>query len=144
MLHAFFAPVTVSCLITQRRLHLSAASWEETPRGLLALIVILDQFSRHTYRDVVLEEDDEPEIDAKASNSEQFPRRSSSSSGAEQRLAKRETALRENDEHAHRLSKLLLAKGWEEMLSTQERIFAIMPFRHSPTLKSLELVLFKV
>ena len=49
-----------------------------------------------------------------------------------------------NDLRAVELSKIMLARSWDDVLSPQERIFAVMPLRHSPTIKGLELVLTKV
>jgi uncharacterized protein (DUF924 family) len=110
------------------------AEWESSPRGLLALILVLDQFSRHAYRRDhgnnkphagsachEGEDDEDDELDVNA-----------------------QEQMAVNNKRALDLSKLMLARSWDNMLSPQERIFAIMPMRHSPTLDGLEFVLFKV
>jgi uncharacterized protein (DUF924 family) len=112
---------------------MASAEWESSPRGLLALILVLDQFSRHVYR---RDHDNKPHAGSTCHEGED-DEDDEVGGGAHEQMAV-------NDKRALELSKLMLARSWDRMLSPQERIFAIMPLRHSPTLDGLELVLFKV
>lgn len=90
----------IDALIRERfgALHAAAAaselwSWRATPRGLLAEIIVLDQFSRQIHRGSAL---------AFAS-----------------------------DPLALSLAQQLVASGGDTTLSTDERLFAYLPFMHS-------------
>ncbi|CAI5730648.1 unnamed protein product [Hyaloperonospora brassicae] len=87
-------------------------SWRtESPDTCVALIIVLDQFSRHVYRarDVAVE------------NSEQLKRNDAH-------------ALAVVEQH-------LLANSWHEKLPVPHFVFALMPLRHSPTSERLDQVL---
>ena len=77
--------------------------WKKSASDITALIIVLDQFSRHCYRD---ERDD--------------------------------CKIKRNSEIARQLSMDLLSKNWLEKLKYEERVFAMMPLRHSPDQGSLE------
>ena len=78
--------------------------WCDSPHGTLALIVLLDQLSRHAHRGD-------------------------------------EDAVRSNDARALRLTRQLLARGWDTSLDVAQLIFALMPLRHQPTEERLREVL---
>ena len=80
------------------------AAWCASPHSLLALIVLLDQLSRHVHR-------------------------------------ADEKAVHANDGHALRLTRKLLARGWDASLSASQLVFALMPLRHQPTEERLREVL---
>lgn len=72
------------------------ADWKDSPRGLLALIIVLDQFPRNMHRD-------SPQAFA-------------------------------SDDLALTLSELAIAKGFNVLLSAQERQFLYMPLMHAEKL----------
>ncbi|EKX33597.1 hypothetical protein GUITHDRAFT_61161, partial [Guillardia theta CCMP2712] len=80
--------------------------WKRSASDITALIIVLDQFSRHCYRD---EHDD--------------------------------WKIKRNSEAARQLSMDLLSKNWLEKLKYEERVFAMMPIRHSPDQGSLKLLI---
>eukprot|EP01035_Chromulina_nebulosa_P017251 gene17251-22780_t len=82
-------------------------------RGYLALIIVLDQFSRHIYR------------------FKQIPSNSYIRS--------------DTDSKALQIAQLLIYRiGWENDLSVPQQIFALMPFRHSPTVDRLNDVITRI
>jgi len=84
--------------------------WAESPLSCVALILVLDQFSRHCYRHH-LDRDDK---------------------------------VAACDRIALPVAQGLYAAGWEAHLPVPHRVFALMPYRHSPTLENLEFVLQQV
>eukprot|EP00667_Euglena_gracilis_P007351 EG_transcript_7422 len=84
--------------------------WATTPHSLVALIVLLDQLSRHRYRNL-------PDRDARVAQC---------------------------DARALRHAEALSASGWAPLLTTPQRVFALMPLRHSPTVARLRHVLEQV
>eukprot|EP00808_Paulinella_micropora_P016213 g45706.t1 len=89
----------------QRELH----TWMNKPLPCLALVLLLDQCSRHIFRGL----------------------------GEEQKASLQHQA----NELALTLAEHIQAKRWGERYTVPERMFSLMPFRHSPTEERLRLVL---
>eukprot|EP00668_Euglena_longa_P001370 GGOE01001623.1.p1 GENE.GGOE01001623.1~~GGOE01001623.1.p1 ORF type:complete len:690 (-),score=219.47 GGOE01001623.1:340-2346(-) len=85
--------------------------WTATPHSLVALIVLLDQLSRHQHRNT-------PDRDVQVARCDAL-------------------ALR----HAEALQ---ARGGWVPLLTTPQRVFALMPLRHSATVERLRNVLEQV
>mmetsp|Transcript_86253 Transcript_86253/g.143508 ORF Transcript_86253/g.143508 Transcript_86253/m.143508 type:complete len:664 (-) Transcript_86253:911-2902(-) len=81
--------------------------WCESPQPAVALVILLDQFSRHYYRG----RDD------------------------------RDSRVGACDERALRYARALQDKDWEHHMTVPQRVFTLMPFRHSPTPDRLQFVL---
>ena len=85
--------------------------WGRRPRGLLALIIVTDQLSRHIYRHKV--------------------------TAGECTEASARQAIQRAGKIATRALNLLVKRGWETSLSIPERVFALLPWRHNPSKKRL-------
>lgn len=83
----------------------SLQHWKDSPLSFVALIVLLDQFSRHIYRHQA------------------------------------RSLIDNNDKRALALANELFASGWFQYLTVPQRVFCLMPFRHTPSLSSVEFVL---
>lgn len=88
--------------------------WRLAPASLVALILVLDQFSRHVHRS---EGRDEAEDEARARK------------------------RKENDAYALELAHELVDRRWHEQLTAPEFVFALMPIRHSPSPAGLQQLL---
>jgi uncharacterized protein (DUF924 family) len=76
-------------------------AWAETPKGGLALIILLDQFSRNLHR------------------------------GTAEAFAA--------DTKARSIARAMLARGFDQALTTVERMFVYLPFEHSEDLADQDL-----
>ncbi len=95
-------------------------SWKDSTESILALIVVLDQFSRHIYRYLGFDSNSKDRLNA-----------DTMALSLSQLIAKPpSTLLNDNDE-----SSVLYS------MSTAKFIFSLMPFRHSATVANLEFVL---
>ena len=90
--------------------------WQDTPKGLLALIILFDQLGRHIHRYQARKEGGREEGEGRAEGT--YP-----SAG-------------ETDALALSFARHMQAKGWLSPLhlTVPEHVFALMPFRHSPTI----------
>jgi tRNA(Ile)-lysidine synthetase-like protein len=78
-------------------------SWLQTPHGLLAVIIVLDQFSRHIYRDR------DPNTEKGKANCR---------------------STFKNDKYALLFSQQMFENGWTSLLTDEQFQFALMPRRH--------------
>ena len=90
-------------------------AWTRTDRRIASLILVLDQFSRHIFR----YKERVKSIDADA----------------------KQRGIRACTSKALELSKRLFANGAQHRLETPLFVFALMPFRHTPTVQHLEFVM---
>lgn len=88
--------------------------WRRARDSAVALILVLDQFSRHVHRTTG---EDDPENEARA----------------EQRA--------ENDAYALAVATEVLDKQWHVDMSVPHFVFVMMPIRHSPTTAGLQALL---
>lgn len=88
--------------------------WRHARDSTVALILVLDQFSRHVYR---ITSDNDPENEKRA----------------KQRA--------ENDAYAFELANEVLSKQWHVDMAVPHFVFVMMPVRHSPTAASLQVLL---
>ena len=143
-------------LVLQAEAGLLTSSWSKRPRSLVALILLLDQFSRSAFRlfgpmvyldggmflpHTLVVRNRLPYF-RQGPDSKLSPRLMSPHNALTRRHIFRGRADRDErvgacDRRALPLAESLLAKGWQQKLTVEQHVFALMPLRHTPRLVSL-------
>eukprot|EP00959_Pyramimonas_sp_CCMP1952_P008364 174862-Pyramimonas_sp.AAC.2 len=106
-------------------------AWGElNPRAATALVVLLDQFSRHVYRNQV--------------RTMVILNYESVSHSALLDTESGRVQIEENDKRALRLTYEVLKRGWETELPLPYQVFLLMPLRHTPTIERLRDVMERI